>query len=188
MLGILDRYVASTYARIAGLSALAMAGIFYISTFLDLSDKVFRGQATWNMLWSFFWYTTPQYIYYILPLAVLLGALVTIGVLTKNSEIVVMKACGISLYRVALPVLGGAVIAGGMLFLLEETILGPSNRRAEAIRYVIRGGSAQTFDVLHRQWVTGSRGEIYHFDYYDPRTRQLNGLSGFRPCPASAQR
>ena len=177
MLGILDRYVASTYARIAGLSAIAMAGIFYISTFLDLSDKVFRGQATWGMLGSFFWYTTPQYIYYILPLAVLLGALVTIGVLTKNSELVVMKACGISLYRVALPVLAGGVIAGGMLFLLEETILGPSNRRAEAIRYVIRGGSAPTLDVLHRQWVTGSGGEIYHFDYYDPRARQLNGVS-----------
>ena len=68
----LDRYVASSYARIAGLSALAMAGIFYISTFLDLSDKVFRGQATWNMLWAYFWYATPQYVYYILPLAVLL--------------------------------------------------------------------------------------------------------------------
>ena len=177
MLGILDRYVASTYARIAGLSAMAMAGIFYISTFLDLSDKVFRGQATWSMLGTFFWYQTPQYIYYILPLAVLLAALVTIGLLTKNSELVVMKACGISLYRVALPMVGAALLAGGVLFLLEETVLGPSNRRAEAIRHVIRGGSPQTFDVLLRRWVVGSGGEIYHFDYYDPREQALNGLS-----------
>ena len=50
MLGTLDRYVAATYARVAGLAAVSMAGIFYISTFLDLSDKVFRGQATWSML------------------------------------------------------------------------------------------------------------------------------------------
>jgi LPS export ABC transporter permease LptF/LPS export ABC transporter permease LptG len=177
MLGILDRYVASTYARVAGLAALAMAGIFYISTFLDLSDKVFRGQATWGMLWAYFWFATPQYIYYILPLSVLLAALVTVGLLTKNSELVVMKACGISLYRVALPMMAGALAAGGILFLLEESVLGPSNRRAEAIRHVIRGGSPETFDVLHRQWVTGSNGEIYHFDYYDPRTRQLSGLS-----------
>ena len=177
MLGILDRYVASTYARVAGLSAIAMAGIFYISTFLDLSDKVFRGQARWSMLWEYFWYATPQYVYYILPLAVLLAALVTIGLLTKNSELIVMKACGISLYRVALPMVGGALIAGGVLFLLEETVLGPSNRRAEAIRHVIRGGSPQTFDVLLRHWVVGSGGEIYHFDYYDPRGQQLNGLS-----------
>ena len=177
MLGILDRYVASTYARVAGLSAIAMAGIFYISTFLDLSDKVFRGQATWSMMWSYFWYATPQYIYYILPLAVLLASLVTIGLLTKNSELVVMKACGISLYRVALPMVGGAIVAGGILFLLEQTVLGPSNRRAEAIRHVIRGGSPQTFDVLLRRWVVGSGGGIYHFDYYDARARQLNALS-----------
>jgi LPS export ABC transporter permease LptG len=177
LLGTLDRYVAATYARVAGLSALAMAGIFYISTFLDLSDKVFRGQATWRMLAAFFWFITPQYIYYIVPLSVLLAALVTVGILTKNSELVVMKACGISLYRVALPMIGGAVIAGGVLFLLEQTILGPSNRRAEAIRHVLRGGSPQTFDVLLRRWVVGTSGDIYHFDYYDPRAQALSGLT-----------
>ena len=177
MLGILDRYVVSTYARIAGLSAAALAGIFYISTFLDLSPRVFRGDVTWSMLASYFWYVTPQYLYYILPLTVLLASLVTIGLLTKNSELVVMKACGISLYRVALPIVGAAIVAGGTLFLLGETVLGPSNRRAEAIRHVIRGGSPQTFDVLLRQWVVGSGGEIYHFDYFDPRARQFNGLS-----------
>jgi lipopolysaccharide export LptBFGC system permease protein LptF len=73
--------------------------------------------------------------------------------------------------------LAGALVAGGILFLLEESVLGPSNRRAEALRHVIRGGSPQTFDVLHRQWVTGSDGEIYHYNYYDPRARQLMGLS-----------
>jgi LPS export ABC transporter permease LptG len=108
---------------------------------------------------------------------VLLAALVTIGILTKNSELVVMKACGISLYRVALPMLGGAIVAGGVLFLLEQTILGPSNRRAEAIRHVLRGGSPQTFDVLLRQWVVGTSGDIYHFNYYDPRTQALSGLT-----------
>jgi LPS export ABC transporter permease LptF/LPS export ABC transporter permease LptG len=177
MLGILDRYVATLYSRVAALAAAALAGIFYISTFLELSDKVFRGQATWAMLWSYFWFVTPQYLYYILPLSVLLAALVTVGLLTKNSELVVMKACGISLYRIALPMIAGAVVAGGILWFLDESVLGPSNRRAEAIRHVIRGGSPETFDVLHRQWVTGTGGEIYHYDYYDPRTQRLSGLS-----------
>ena len=185
MLGILDRYVVSTYSRIAGLSAAALAGIFYISTFLDLSDRAFRGETSWTTLAAYFWYITPQYLYYILPLTVLLASLVTIGLLTKNSELVVMKACGISLYRVALPIVGAALIAGSALFLLGETVLGPSNRRAEAIRHVIRGGSPQTFDVLLRQWVVGSRGEIYHFDYFDPRGQQLNGLSVYEFDPGA---
>ena len=177
MLGILDRYVATLYFRVAILAAVAMAGIFYIATFLDLSDKVFRGQATWSMLGAYFWYATPQYIYYVLPLAVLVAALVTIGLLTKYSELIVIKACGISLYRVALPMVVAATLAGGVLMVLEESVLGPANRKAEAIRHVIRGGSPQTFDVLHRQWVTGSDGEIYHYEYYDSRARRLTGVS-----------
>lgn len=175
--GILDRYVASSYIRVVMLSALAMGGIFYISTFLDLSDKVFKGDATWGMLGAYFWYATPQYVYYILPLSILLATLVTIGILTKNSELIVMKACGISLYRVAMPMLVGGLLAGAVLVLLEESVLGPSNRRAEAIRHVMRGGSPQTFDVLLRRWVVGSNGDIYHFDYFDPTQKQLHALS-----------
>jgi LPS export ABC transporter permease LptG/LPS export ABC transporter permease LptF len=176
-LSILDRYVALSYVRIFGLSFVGLMTVFYIATFLDHSDKVFKGQATWITLATFFWYQTPEFIYYVIPLSVLLAGLVTIGLLTKNSEIVVMKACGISLYRVALPALLCALVAGASLFTLEQTILGPWTRRAYAIRHVMRGGLPQTFDVLQRQWLVGSHGEIYHYAYFDPRTRQLSQLS-----------
>jgi LPS export ABC transporter permease LptF/LPS export ABC transporter permease LptG len=185
MPGLLDRYVASNYMRVIGISALALAGIFYIAAFLDLSDKVFRGEATWTMLGSYLWFATPQYVYYIIPLSVLLATLVTIGLLTKNSELIVMKACGISLYRVALPMLVGGLAGGAVLFVLEESVLGPSNRRAEAIRHVMRGGSPQTFDVASRRWIVGTDGDIYHYNYFDPRQRQLNLLSVFEFDPSS---
>jgi LPS export ABC transporter permease LptG len=110
-------------------------------------------------------------------MAVLIATLVTIGVLTRNSELVVMRACGISLYRAALPMFAGALVVAGTLFLLEQTVLGPANRRAEAIRHVMRGGSPQTFDVLNRRWMVGTNDEIYHYGFYDPRQRQLTGLS-----------
>jgi lipopolysaccharide export LptBFGC system permease protein LptF len=71
----------------------------------------------------------------------------------------------------------GALVAGALLFGLEESVLGPSNRKAEAIRHVIRGGSPQTFDVLARRWVAGGTARIYHYDYFDPRTLRLSGLS-----------
>ncbi len=175
---LLDRYVASAYIRVFGLATLGLAGIFYISTFLDLSDKVFKGDATWAMLGTYFVYITPQYAYYILPLAVLLAALVTVGVLTKNNELVVMKACGISLYRVAVPMLVCAAATGALLFALEESILGPANRRAERLRSIIRSGVASTF-VSTRQWIAGERGEIYNYTYADPATRALLQVSIF---------
>jgi LPS export ABC transporter permease LptG/LPS export ABC transporter permease LptF len=182
-LKILDRYVAASYLRFLILAVLALVGIFYISTFIDQSDKVFKGTATWATLLQYFRYATPQWIYYALPVGVLLATLVTIAVLTKNSELIVMKACGISLYRVALPMFITAAIVGGSLFALEETILGSSNRRAEELQARIRGASPEQFDVLHRRWLVGTEGEIYHYDWFDPRNHLLSGLSVYEFTP-----
>jgi len=37
--------------------------------------------------------------------------MVTVGILTKNSDLVVMQACGISLYRAAVPLVALAALA-----------------------------------------------------------------------------
>ena len=182
---ILDGYILKVYIRVAALAFVALLGIFYISTFIDLSDKLFKGTTTLTELLHYLWYATPQFIYYCIPLAVLIGGLVTVGLLTRSSELVVMRACGISLYRTALPLVLFAIAASAVLFLFEENVLAYSNRRAEAIRHVIRGGSPRTFDVLNRRWVVGREGEIYNYLYFDPGRSELNNLSVFRCAPKS---
>jgi LPS export ABC transporter permease LptG/LPS export ABC transporter permease LptF len=176
---ILDRYVTMRYMRVFLLCALGLLALFYISTFIDRSDKVFKGAATWGMMGAYLGYLLPQYVYYVLPMSVLLASLVTIGVLTKNSELIVMKACGISLYRVAVPMLGAALLAGGTLFMLEQTVLGDWNRKADAIKRVMNGIAPETLDMLTRQWVVGGHGQIYHYDYFDPANNALMGLEVF---------
>jgi LPS export ABC transporter permease LptG len=180
---ILDGYIGKLYLRIFGLTFMALLGIFLISNFIDLSDKLFKGTATGTMLLQYMWYATPQYVYWCIPLSVLVGGLVTIGILTRTSELVVMRACGISLYRAAAPLLVFAVLAGGALFLLEENVLAYSNRRADSLRHVIRGGAPRTFDILNRRWVLGRKGEIYNYIYFDPRRTELSGFSVFRFSP-----
>ena len=61
------------------LAFVSLVGIFYIATFIDLADKLFRGSTTTAMLLRFFYFQTPQYVYYIVPLAALLATLVTVG-------------------------------------------------------------------------------------------------------------
>jgi LPS export ABC transporter permease LptG len=180
---VLDRYIGKIYLRIFGLTFAALVGIFQISTFIDLSDKLFKGTATAGMLAQYMWYQTPQYIYWCIPLSVLIGGLVTVGILTRTSELIVMRACGISLYRAAAPLLVFAVVAGGVLFAFEENVLAYSNRRADALRHVIRGGSPRTFDILDRRWTLGRNGEIYNYVYFDPRRHELSGFSVFRFAP-----
>ncbi len=174
---LLDTYVSKLALKVATLTFFGLLGIFYISTFIDLSDKLFKGQTTAAMLAEFFYYKTPEFIFFVIPLTVLIGVMVTIGILTKNSELVVMQACGISLYRVAVPMVLLAMVASGSMFLLQDRVLPFSNRRAQALRHVIRGGTPRTFDVVNRKWLMARDGSIYNYTYYDPRRRELNGLS-----------
>jgi LPS export ABC transporter permease LptG len=174
MPGILDRYVAASYARVLGLSAIGMAGIFYISTFLDLADEVFKGVATWNMLGSYFWYATPQYVYFVLPISVLLATLVTVGLLTKNSELIVMKACGVSLYRTAAPMLACATAIGAVLFLLDATVLGSANRIAEGLRDRMKG--IVRVRPLDEPWLAGQDGTLYNVRNYNAARRSFEHI------------
>jgi len=179
----LDGYVTMAYLRYVILSVVTLLSLFYIASFLDLSDKLFKGTTTWVTLAQYFRYSTPEWLYYVLPLAVLLGTLVTVAVLTKNSELIVMKACGISLYRVSLPMLITGLFVGGLLFVMQETIMGPSARRADELKHIMRGGDPQTLSLLSNRWLVGSNGQIYHYQLLNPRTRTLTGLDIYEFTP-----
>jgi LPS export ABC transporter permease LptG/LPS export ABC transporter permease LptF len=173
---ILDWYVLKQGLRISVLSAVALLALFYIATFIDLSDHLLKGRTSGLTIVRYLWFASPQFVYYLVPLAVLMGALVTIGTLTKNTELVVMKACGISLYRAAAPLLILALIGSAVLIALEEGVLAYSNRRADAINNAIRG-RLPTTQTLDRRWVAADNGNIYQYLYFDAGTNRLNGLS-----------
>src|SRR6266508_666245 len=174
---LLDLYVSRLYVAIFLLTFTALVGIFYISTFIDLADKLFRGAATSGLLLRYFYYQTPQYVYYIVPLAALVATLVTVGLLTKNSELIVMRACGISLYRSTMPLMLFAVLLSGVLVVLQERVLADANREAARLNAIIRGWPVQTFGGLNRRWIVGSGGDLYYYEFFDPRANQFDRLS-----------
>jgi len=181
--GLLDQYVSRMYLRVVALAFLALVGLFYISTFIDASDKLFKGTATGTMIMSLLVYRTPQFVYFVIPIAALLSVLVTFGLLSRTSELTVMKACGISLYRVAVPIVLLSLIFSAALFALDQEILARSNRRATALDDQIRGRPPKTFNPLNRRWMIGRDGSIYHYGYFDPRKEVLTSLSVFRLVP-----
>jgi LPS export ABC transporter permease LptG/LPS export ABC transporter permease LptF len=184
---ILDRYVSRIYLRTAAISFAALLGIFYISTLIDRSEKVFKGQATGSMLVHLLALMTPQFVYYVIPLAALLSVLVTFGVLSRTSELSVMKACGISIYRVAAPLLLLSLAWSGALFALEQRIMALANRQADALDSTIRGRPPRTFNALSRQWLVGRDGAIYHYTYFDPQKQAVDRLVIYQPAPNAWQ-
>jgi len=187
LLSLLDRYVSKQYLKLVTLSFVGLLGIFYISTFVDLSDKLFKGETTTLSIVEYFWYATPQFIYYVLPISTLIATLITIGVLTKSSELTVMKACGVSLYRTSIPLLLLSLLWSTLLFGMGENFLADANRRANAIRHVIRGGAPETFDVLNRKWLVGQDGTFYNYSFFDPSSVELHEVTAYRFAPSEWQ-
>jgi LPS export ABC transporter permease LptG len=182
MPNILDRYIAGLYLRAAALSFAALLGLFYIGTFIDKTDKVFKGQASTGMVVQLLGYMTPQFVYFVIPLAALLGVLVTFGVLSRSSELSVMKACGISLYRIAAPLLVLSLGWSAILYGLEQQVMARANEKAEALDSRIRNRAPRTSNPLSRQWVLGRDGSIYHYAYFDPQKNSLQNLEIYRPA------
>jgi LPS export ABC transporter permease LptG/LPS export ABC transporter permease LptF len=181
MPNILDRYIAKIYLRAAALSFAALLGIFYIATFIDRSDKLFKGQATTGTLLRLLAFYTPQYVYFVIPMAALLSVLVTFGLLSRTSELSVMKACGISLYRITAPLIVLGLAWSTVLYGLEQQIMARANQRAEELDSEIRGRPPRTSNPLNRQWLVAHDGAVYHYTYFDPRTRAIQNLAIYRP-------
>jgi LPS export ABC transporter permease LptG/LPS export ABC transporter permease LptF len=187
---ILDWYIAKTFLRILALTIGALLVIFYISEFIEQSERVFRGTAKPGMVFLYFVYKTPWFVYYIIPLGGLIATLVTYGLLTRNSELVIMKACGVSLYRAALPVFVFALLCGAALFGLEERVLAKTNREWHKYDLIFKGMDPDRADMLNRGWVVSRDGRaIYHFEsFHQDKTRQrsdLNQLSVYTLNPAA---
>lgn len=187
-LRLLDRYVSRRYASVAFLSFFGLIGLYYIGTLIDKSERLFKGEATAEMLVDYFLYSTPQFIAYVAPMATLVAVLATIGGLMRTSELVVMRACGISIYRVGVPLLFFAVLWGGGLFMLDDRVLAHANRRAEAIDDQIRGRASHNADALtNRNWLADRQGRIYYYAAFDPSNATLFNLSVFEPEPGGRQ-
>ena len=175
---LLDRYVGARYLRMLMLAFVSLLALFYIGTFLDLSDKLFKGQADGWMFMRYLWYSTPQIIVFVLPSAVLVAVLGTIGGLMRNGELTVMRACGVSLYRTALPLMVLGLMWSGMLFLFDEHVLATSKRKADVLEDTIRGRAPHTYEIGNQSWFHKD-GRIYYYVVMDKPRQTVHGLSVF---------
>jgi LPS export ABC transporter permease LptG len=103
--------------------------------------------------------------------------------MTKNNELVAFKAAGISLYRVALPLLlAGAIMTIGLVT-LDETYLPYANQRAEMLHSVIKGLPPSTYYEPQHRWMFGNDSKIYNYQLFDSDHALFGGLSVFELDP-----
>jgi len=184
---LMDLYILRSFFFFTLLFLAAFVFIFHTFTFFELLEDIGKHHIGWGTVLQYFFFLTPFMFYQLLPVAALIGVLVTLGVLSKNNEVTAFKACGVSLYRMALPLLLAGVAMAAVMFSLDDTVLPTCNQRQDALRNQIKGRPAQTFFQPRRQWIFGEGNRLYNYDYFDPQHGLFAGLSIFELDPATFQ-
>jgi lipopolysaccharide export LptBFGC system permease protein LptF len=164
--------------------------LMLVFTFFDLLKDILQQRHWLSTIGEYLINLTPSMLYQITPLAVLIAVLVTFGVLNRNSEIIAMKATGISLYRLVIPIVSIAAILSVSLFIFDQYYLPQANRRQEALRNIIKGKPAQTVLRPEQNWIFGQPhpGEpdrIFYYQFFDPQRNEFANLSLFEFNPST---
>ena len=168
---ILDRYIARSWVSNVALVLLAFASIFVLGELMDLIDDIQQNHVRGKTVALFYAYHLWWIAFQVAPVAVLVGVLITLGLLARRNEITAMKAGGISVFRAAGPVLGMGVLASLALYGLQEFVLPATNKVAAAQFNIIKGRPAQSSDQFDRRWLVASDDRFYNFDYIVERDR-----------------
>jgi LPS export ABC transporter permease LptG/LPS export ABC transporter permease LptF len=162
---LLDRYIARSWLSNVALVLLAFAAIYFLADFMDLLDDFKQNSVSARVILHYYSFYVFQIAFTVAPVAVLVGVLVTLGILARSNEITAMKAGGISVYRAAMPVLAMGFAASALLYVAQEWVLPDTNKQALLDRNVIKGRPAQSSDQFEKRWMLASDGRFYNFDY-----------------------
>lgn len=163
----LSRYVALTFAKwIGGVFALGTAIIFLADTVELMRRSVDREtfSAAEAVLASF--YKTPALTEEFLPFAILFGSIAAFIALNRRSELVVMRAAGISAWQFVMPALFVVVAIGTVATTLYNPISAAARERSDQLSAKLLGSSramltAGSNTIWFRQEGEGT-GSIMH--------------------------
>ncbi|HWY69371.1 MAG TPA: LptF/LptG family permease [Terriglobales bacterium] len=180
---ILDDYVLRQFLEYLGLILATFVVLTLVFTFFELLGDIIRNRIALITVGEYLLNVIPSMIYLMTPLSVLIAVLVTFGLLQKSNELTAMKATGISLYRLIVPVVALAATLSFALFLFDQFYLPHANKRQDALRNEIKGKPAQTYLNPQRKWIFGAHREIYYYEFFDSERNQFANLSVFSIDP-----
>jgi lipopolysaccharide export system permease protein len=117
-------YMARLFITRSAAVLVALVAILLILDLLGNSGKVLAHPGNGNAeLWRYAGLRVPQLIQRFLPFSALLGALITLAALNQNSEIISMKAAGISAHQIIAPLILTAGIIALIHFAFSERVV-----------------------------------------------------------------
>lgn len=171
---ILDRYLLEELAGPFGFGLSAFTLIFAATEILNIGRLVSTEHAPlWGAIEVFLW-NLPGEVVLVIPMALLLGTLLTMQRLSGESEITAMKAGGINVVRIVAPLLAAGLVMSVVTFVLQEIVVPYAAKQVTAITSsVITHTSAFSQDLTVSAPLPGGGRQITIATSYEPHTRAL---------------
>ncbi len=176
---VIDTYILNSFLFYFALFLVSFVFMTHVFTFFELMGDMLKNKIAMYKMLRYLFFLTPKLIYDFTPLSVLVGTLVTFGVLSKQNEVTALKACGVSLYRMTVPVLLMSALLSLLLFAFDYYYVPEANRIQDAIRAEIKGKAVQTYLHPEQKWIYGHGSRIYYYKYFDPNENVMVGVSVF---------
>jgi len=123
-ISVLDRYIIGELVApfLFGVGAFSSIGVA-IGTVFDLVRKLTDGDIPLDIALKVFFLQLPYYVSLSFPMAMLLATLLAYARLSGDNEILALRSCGVSLYRLIAPALVAGLLVTGINFTFDQLVV-----------------------------------------------------------------
>lgn len=186
MMPLLHRYVLRRFISCYILSAAGLIGIFLIVDFFERVDEFIRRDMPYSDLISYFVCKIPSIASYMAPQAVLLATVITLAVLARDNEIIAMKASGIGIVGITLPILGASLMIA-LLVLANSEYLSPIATKKMNYIFKVKVQGNQPYgdtyileDFSAKQlWFIAKDTAVWNIRQFDPEEMRIRDAKIF---------
>ena len=174
---ILFKYISVNFIKFYAICISSFLLVYMIIDFMGQFWKLKDRGLPAIDIFIYFLSKSPFIINQISPMATLLATILTLGILSRNSEITVMKSSGISVFQISVPILILSFLVSIFSLISGEYLVPYSNKICKKIeRY--RPGRDNSSRLFKRDkiWYFG-RNNIYNIDLLDPEKKILHGIT-----------
>ncbi len=176
---IIHRYLLSQFARTLGLCIGVFLSLFLVFDFFDRIDNFMADNATLGLMIQYYLFKVPLILSLMLPVATLVATMLTIGLMSKSSEITAMRAAGLSIIWIARPILVSALALSFFSILFNETVVPYATRRVNEINDIDikQKDKKGRFSQTDFWWRAGN--EFFSANTFDSRSQTMMDFSKF---------
>lgn len=184
---LIDGYVLNSFLFYFGVLLTSLLALIEVFTFFELLGDMVKNDIEMSTMLDYLFHLAPKLLYDVTPIGILVASLICFGILTKHNEVTAFKAGGVSLYRLAAPVLVASLAISGTLFAFDHYYIPEANRRQERLRAEIKKKPVATYLRSDRQWVYGQGSRIYNFHFLDPKGAIMSRVNVYELNPSNFQ-